>query len=95
MMAMTMKMPGRVGGTAGVQVHSVGAQGMPAQAPSHTPAGGASDPDGARRHHAADGEHDHEVSAQPHRAAMAHAYTAAGRAVSEPPEDRPGISVLA
>jgi hypothetical protein len=82
-----------------LQVHSVGSQGIPApaQAPAHTHAPGAADSDGARRREGAAGEQDaHQPIAQePRRPAVAHAYTAAGRAVHEPPEERPGISVLA
>ena len=82
-----------------MQVQSLGSQGMPApaQAPAHTHAGGASDADGARRReHAGEEAPSHNLATpDTRRPAVAHAYTAAGRAVQEPPEERPGISVLA
>lgn len=67
----------------------------PAQAPAQPhPGPASSDADGARRREATREEPgaQHEVS---RRSAVAHGYTATGRAVEPPPEERPGISVLA
>ena len=82
-----------------MQVQSLGSQGLPApaQAPAHARAGDASDADGARRREGAGDEASSGKPAtpEPRRSAVAQAYTAAGRAVHELAEERPGISVLA
>ena len=81
-----------------MQVQSVGTQGMPApaQAPAQPhPGAASSDADGARRREAAHPEQAPDSATTPRRSVVAHAYTAAGRAVEDPPEERSGISVLA